>query len=170
MAYEVLNISNNLKLSQLDVSDANLFFELIDKNREYLAKFLPWPNETKSVNNSVEFIEQTIKLRQNGEEYGFGIIYKNQIVGHISLMHIKNGQAEIGYWIGAQYSGQGIMMIVVIALTKFAHDTLKLKDVIVLANPENIGSNKVAEKSGYELNSVTVSESGEKMNRWVSSR
>lgn len=67
-------------------------------------------------------------------------------------MHIKDQkEPEIGYWLDRQYTRQGIMTKAVIALTQFGLETLKLPKIIIMAHPDNIASNKVAEKCGYKL-------------------
>lgn len=170
MAYETLSVSEEIKLEQLNPLEADCLFGLIENDREYLSRFLPWPNETKTVNDSLDFIEQTIKLRQNGEEYGFGIKYNNKIIGHVSLMYLNTGRPEIGYWIASQYSGRGITTTAAAALTEFAHNLLNLKELTILANPDNIGSNRVAENLGYELNGTEISDTGETLNKWVSAK
>lgn len=167
MSYETINVSENIKLEQLKLTEAEVFFGLIDKDREYLARFLPWPNETKSIDDSIDFIKRMIKMRDSGEEYGYAIKYDDEIIGHISLMEIKSGCPKIGYWIASNYSGRGIMTEAARLFTDFALNIIGLMEVIILANPGNIGSNRVAEKVGYKFNGVMISESGETLNKWI---
>jgi ribosomal-protein-serine acetyltransferase len=164
--YSELNIDSDLRLKQLDVSQAEYLFELTEKDREYLSKWLPWPNKTHSSKDSRIFIESIIQKRKNKEEYGFGIEFEKNLVGHISLIHLKDVRdPEIGYWISSNYAGKGITTKAVTALTQFGFNTLKLKKIIIRANPDNIASNKVAKKVGY-LFSHQTEDKGELLNVW----
>jgi ribosomal-protein-serine acetyltransferase len=164
--YPEIDIDSDLRLKQLEVAQANHLFELTEQNREYLSKFLPWPKHTNSSEDSKAFIESVIQKRKNGEEYGFGIELDGNLVGHISLMHLKDDkEPEIGYWIESKSAGKGVITKSLIALTQFGFDTLKLRKIIIRAHPDNIGSNKVAEKAGYKYSHQGEDEDGP-LNIW----
>jgi ribosomal-protein-serine acetyltransferase len=164
--YPEINIDSELRLKQLDVAQADRLFELTEQNREYLSKFLPWPKHTHSSEDSKTFIESIIQKRKSGEEYGFGIELDGNLVGHISLMHLRDGkEPEIGYWVESKSAGKGVTTKAATALTKFGIDTLKLKRIIIRVRPDNIGSNKVAEKSGYKFSHHGEDEEGP-LNIW----
>jgi len=164
--YPEIEIDSSLQLKQLDVSQADYLFELTEQDREYLSKWLPWPKYTHSSDDSKNFIESIAEKRKNGEEYGFGIEFKGKLVGHISLMHLKGEkEPEIGYWIASNSAGNGLTTKSVIALTQFGLNTLGLKKIIIRAHPDNIGSNKVAEKAGYKYGYQGEDEDGP-LNIW----
>lgn len=164
--YTEIEIDSNLRLKQLDISQADVLFALTVKDREYLSKWLPWPKHTHSSEDSKAFIESVIQKRKNGEEYGFGIEQDGNLVGHISLMHLKDEkEPEIGYWIASNSTGQGIVTKVATALTQFGINMLGLKKIIIRAHPNNIGSNKVAEKSSYKFSYQGKDEDGP-LNIW----
>ena len=166
--YETLPIDDTLELRAVTREEAQTMFDLTENNRPYLAKYLPWANETKTVDDSLAFIEATESKRANGEEYGFGIVVDGQIVGHISIMHLKDGKMpEIGYWIAESASGSGITTKAAKAVTGFGLDMLGLDAILIRAVPENTGSNKIAEKLGYKLEGVELDEKGLPHNRWV---
>lgn len=166
MDYQVVDIDKDLRLVQLTTEQADGLFELIDNDREYLSQWLPWPEHTKTVGDSRAFIESTIKKREVGEEYGYGIEYLQRIIGHASLMHLSGGnRPEIGYWIASDFSGRGITTRVALALAKLGRDSLGLNEIIIRAEPENVGSNKVAESTGFELIGQEEND-GKIMNVW----
>ena len=161
-----IDIEPGLLLRQLDVTQADKLFELIEQDREYLKKWLPWPDFTHSAEDSKTYIESVIQKRKNGEEYGFGVELDGNLVGHIGLMHLKDDkEPEIGYWVASNTTGKGITTKATIALTQFGLDKLKLKKIIIRAHTDNFGSNKVAEKSGYKLSCQTKGEDGP-LNVW----
>jgi len=166
--YETLSIDDTLELRAVTREDAQTMFDLTVGNRQYLAKYLPWANETKSVNDSLAFIDATDNKRINGAEYGFGIVVSGQIVGHISLMHLKDDKMpEIGYWIAESASGGGITTKAAKTVTNFGLNTLGLNCILIRAVPENTGSNKIAESLGYKLEEIVFDEKGLAHNHWV---
>ena len=167
MKYKEIAVDSNLKLVQLRLDQAGRLFELTDSDREYLGRFLPWVQYVKSVEDSKSFIKSTIDKRLTGEEYGYGIEYDGAIVGHISLMHMNDGEIpEIGYWIGSSYAGRGITTNATRALTEFGLSELGYKRILVRADKENPGSNKVAEKVGYKFMGEQV-RGDSILNKWM---
>jgi len=161
LIYPALEIELGLRLKQLELAQSDHLFELTEQNRDYLSKWLPWPERTHSSDDSRAFIESIALKRKNGEEYGFGIEVDGNLVGHISLMHLKGEkEPEIGYWIALNCAGKGVTTKSVIALTQFGFETLGLKNIIIRAHPDNIGSNKVAEKAGYKYGYQTTDDDG----------
>lgn len=153
MNYEQVSVDDNLSLVQLQPDQADRLFELTDKNRDYLGKFLPWPPYVKTVEDSRKHIEETLENRVADSTYTYGIEFDGEIVGDISLRNIndKARSPEIGYWISPDHSGQGLTTKSVQALTSLGLSTLGLDKIIIRADPDNIASNKVAEKAGYTL-------------------
>ncbi len=148
--YETIKVDESLILEQLKIEDADDLFALTEKDRAYLSEYLPWPEKTKSVDDSKEFIKLMIQRRADNQEYGYGIKYDNNVIGHISLMHVNDEKRpEIGYWVASEFSGKGITTKATAALTSFALSKLGIPRIIIRAEPENTGSNRVAEKAGY---------------------
>jgi len=162
---EIIQVDDMLTLEQLRIEDADRLFALTDKDREYLSEFLPWPKFTKTVSDSRGFIELMLQRRKDNKEYGYGIKYDGSVIGHISLMHIAEERPEIGYWIASEYNGRGITSKASAALTHFALSTMEIPRLVIRAEPENIGSNKIAEKIGYTLVGQEH-EDGKTLNIW----
>ena len=166
LPYEIIAINPRLRLRQLQLADAERVFSLVDADREYLAKYLPWADKTTEVEHSRDFIKLMLDRRESGDEYGYGIEYDGMIIGHTSIMHLKDRDVpEIGYWIGSDYQDKGIMTVVILELTDFTFHTLNRNEAIIRAEPDNIGSNRVAEKCGYHRDGEIV-EDGKTLNIW----
>ncbi|PWJ85411.1 ribosomal-protein-alanine N-acetyltransferase [Pseudaminobacter salicylatoxidans] len=77
----------------------------------------------------------------------------NRLVGGITLGNIRHGVAQtgqVGYWIGARYAGQGLMLDAVLLLSNFAFDTLRLHRIEAACIPSNKRSIRVLEKAGFQ--------------------
>ncbi len=167
MSFEHIPIDEQLNLIQLQPDQAEKLFELTDNNRDYLGEFLPWAPEVKEIKDSRVHIEETIVNRESNTTYTYGIEYEGEIVGDISLRNMNSASRppEIGYWIAANYAGKGLTTRAVQALTNLGIETLQLSKIIIRANPDNLASNRVAEKAGYRLVDHEV-ENGENLNVW----
>lgn len=167
MSYENIPVDKQVRLIQLQTNQADRLFELTDDNREYLGKFLPWPPFVKSVDDSRKHIEETLVNRSEDVAYTYGIEYRGEIVGDISLRNLNDTQKtpEIGYWIAPDYAGKGLTTKSVQALTNLGLRSLGLSKIIIRANPQNGASNKVAEKAGY-VQIGTAIEHDEPLNIW----
>ncbi len=151
-SYEQLNVDDNLTLKSLSRADAESLFSLVDGNREYLGNFLPWVNQTTSTEDSLEFIKKTEDERAQGLGYGFGMYVEGALAGHISLMNLEEGKRpEIGYWIAEDVSGKGITSKAAKTIGDFGFNNLGIKEIIIKAEPNNIASNSIAKRLGYEL-------------------
>lgn len=168
MKHTDIKVDDKLRLRQLHLSEAEEIFRLVDEDREYLGKWLPWVEATKSVSDNREFLATVIQDREAGTSYGFGIIYDGTVVGHTSLMLNRGEHPEIGYWIASKFTGQGITTRAARALTEFGFQELGLKTIIIKADPENHASNRVAEKLGYTLTkTVPDGDDQHMMNIWT---
>ena len=87
----------------------------------------------------------------------FGIEVDRQAIGSISLMvgeDIARRTAEVGYWIGREYWGRGIMVEALRATTRYAFDALSLVRVFAVPFVTTTRSSRVLEKAGYVLEGV----------------
>lgn len=113
-----------------------------------------WPPHT-SVENSLEIIRTVfsapetyaVVLKDSDEPVGAcGIMFADGL--HSAAM--KPGEAEIGYWIGKPYWGQGLIPEAVKALLSRCFNELKLDTVWCGYYDENIKSKRVCEKCGFK--------------------
>lgn len=171
LPYETFRVDDELVLRGLNTADSEELFKLVDANRVYLAQYLPWANSTKSVDDSIAFIQKTKQERLNGSGYGFGLILNGEIAGHVGLMDIQSEKSElgpeIGYWITEAESGKGLTTKAAEALTDFGLNELKLDSIIIRAKEDNVASNRVAEKLGYTYKGVFRDDDNENCNHWV---
>jgi ribosomal-protein-serine acetyltransferase len=79
------------------------------------------------------------------------ILFRGEIVGAASFNQIDwtNKTAYIGYWLTAEYQGNGIMTKTARALTDYAIKELKLNRVVIKAAVENKKSRAIPEKLGF---------------------
>lgn len=93
------------------------------------------------------------KLKSTGDEtLSLLIEIEKEAVGCISLERISKGhKAEMGYWLGRQHWGKGIMTEAVKAMTKLGFNKYKLKRIQAHVFISNKASARVLEKTGFKL-------------------
>ena len=65
LPYAEIKVDDHLKLRQLHLDESEKLFKLVDDDREYLQKWLPWVDNTKSPQDSERFISETIQKRKD---------------------------------------------------------------------------------------------------------
>lgn len=90
--------------------------------------------------------------------YAITISDTQLLIGAISYVAIREGEAEFGYWIGVPYWGKGYCTEATSALIDFGFTTLGLKKQFARHLPENEASARVIVKSGlHYIGDVTAS-------------
>ena len=144
-------IDQELSLKLVESNDANRIFELTDRSRAYLRQWLPWVDFTKTPSDSLEYIEMSRKAYAEKVSLNAAILYRGEIAGIAGYNWIDwtNKAVSIGYWLGAEYQGHGIMTRAVQALTNHAILDLKLNRIEIRAAMENTKSRSIPERLGY---------------------
>lgn len=130
--------------------EASLRKHINNKNVAKDTVEIPHPYSAEDAN---EWIRNSLRLQkeESPEEVRFALVIDGEVVGGISLVNIEGHKAEIGYWLGEDYWGKGLMTEAVEAVTKYGFEVLKLKRIYAYTFPTNKGSQRVLEKAGYEL-------------------
>jgi ribosomal-protein-serine acetyltransferase len=170
----IIAVDDAVELRQVPIDDGSILFELTDRNREYLRKWLPWVDNTNSVDDSVEFLKGSHQRFTDGSDYGFGVYVNGDLAGHTGLKHLKNSDLdpEIGYWLGEEFAGQGITTRVARKLTELALLTLEKHKVIIRADVNNAASNRIAQKLDYHFERQSNDElrPGHILNVWAKTK
>lgn len=110
---------------------------------------IPYPYRLKDarwwINHNLKLNRQKKKTSIN-----FAIEMDGEVIGGIGLDRIYGHSAEIGYWLGRKYRGQGIMTEAVKLVTKYAFKKLGLNRVYAFAFLWNRASAFVLKKNGFK--------------------
>jgi ribosomal-protein-serine acetyltransferase len=145
-----LELSDASQLRLLAPSDAGELHRLIEANREYLARWLPWAaGQTESV--TLDFIHRTRTQLRANDGFQLAIVQGGQIVGVIGFHTVDwvNRSTSIGYWIAAERQGQGTMTEATRALVDHAFFAWGLERVEIRAATGNERSKAIPERLGF---------------------
>lgn len=145
------NIDNDLKLGLSIPQFAEEMFALTDKNREHLKQWLPWLDKIVKVSDTASFISLQLKRFSEGEAIHLSIFYKHMLAGVVAYNIIDqvNGIAKVGYWLGEEYTGKGIMLRAVKELVFLGFDYWPIQKVEIHCAETNIKSRAIPEKLGF---------------------
>ena len=151
-----LLIDSELSLSLLKIADAQELFSLVEDNRQYLRKTLPWLDEVRSLDEQISYIAHC----DSDYELGKGVLYairkSGRIVGTVGLNWIdfENRSCGVGYWISEDQMGLGIATRSCFRLIDHCFTDLNFHRFVLEASVENIPSCKVADRLGMRLEGV----------------
>src|SRR5579883_178174 len=152
----IIPVDDEIELRILEEWDAPELFRLIDRHRAYLREWLPWVDYETSVEDSRRFARRSVQRYLDNEGCDMGIRYQSQLAGVISFHTVNwpNRQVEIGYWLGADFQGHGIMTGACRAMLEYAFRKLQLNRVTILCASGNPRSRAIPERLGFTREGV----------------
>ena len=147
----IISARENLVMRSLLGSDASTVYRVVDNNRAYLRKWLPWVDSTDSPAVTESVIASWEKDYDNGNDVVLGIFENGKYVGNIGLHSIKrpNRSGMVGYWLSENAQGRGIVTDCVRALMDFGFGTLDLNRIYVYCAADNTKSRAIPERLGF---------------------
>ena len=109
---------------------------------------LPYPY---TENDAREFIQSMLCVDKN-QVFAFAIVHDNKCIGSIGVfrqgnIHFKT--AELGYYIGEQYWGRGLMTQAVKDICEYVFENSDIIRIFSEPFANNIASQRVLEKNGF---------------------
>ncbi|GAB2693221.1 GNAT family N-acetyltransferase [Paenibacillus thermoaerophilus] len=152
-----IQADEDIRLFLLEERHAEDVFRLTDKDRDYLREWLPWVDGTTSPDHTRQFIKAGLQAFARNNGFQLGISCRNQLAGCIGLHFIDwpNRKTSIGYWLGSDFQGRGIMTRACSALIDYLFRDLDLNRVEIRAAAQNAKSRAIPERLGF-VNEGTV--------------
>lgn len=100
-----------------------------------------------------KWIQATHHAAEKGDSYAFALVKKeeDELIGCMILDISKDHQrAELGYWLGHPYWGQGFATEAAQKMVQFGFEDLGLNRIFAIAMTKNSGSYKVMGKIGMK--------------------
>jgi len=155
-APDALPLGADAILRLLRPADATAMFELVDRNRPWLRQWLPWIDAAQSPVNSRSFIIAATEQVRLREGFHCGIIERGNLAGVIGLQRIDwaNRKTAIGYWLGRNFTGRGLMTRAVEAVTTWCITELDLYRIEIRCAVGNAPSRRIPERLGFRLEGI----------------
>jgi ribosomal-protein-serine acetyltransferase len=141
-------IDGEICLRPICAGDAGDLFALVNRDRVYLRQWLPWLDASRSVQDTLNFIELSQKQFEKKEALVVCIRLRDEIAGQIGFHRFdwNNRSTSIGYWLAQNMQGKAIVTRSCRLLLNFAFTELKLNRVEIRCALENKKSRAVLER------------------------
>lgn len=111
---------------------------------------IPYPYTKR---DAVDWLERQEPTRLAGMGLNLAVVRPttNELLGAIGLETVKigHGAASIGYWLAPEARGHGYITNAVRLLAQWGFDHLRLARIELITDPQNVASQRVAERCGF---------------------
>ena len=151
-----LKVDHEIELQLLQIKDSSELFQLVQRNRAHLRRWLPWVDSMVSSLQYKTIIPEWLKQYRDNNGFQAGIRFKGKLAGVIGLHFIDwfNKQTTIGYYLGKEFEGYGIMTRVLKTLLHYIFSHLQLNRVEIRCGVFNHKSKAIPERLGFVLEGV----------------
>ena len=127
-------------------------FTLTNQNREYLKRWLPWLDAVTEVNDTRNFINEQLERFAKGEALHVSIFYRGNLAGVLGFNQIDqlNKIGYIGYWLGEEYCGKGLMTTAVKDIIEIGQEFYGIEKFDIRAATQNARSRAIPERLGFQ--------------------
>jgi RimJ/RimL family protein N-acetyltransferase len=136
-----------------DPRDAPLVKEAIDSSLEHLREFMPWAlDEPQTLEEKTTLLKGFRSAFDAGENFVYGIFSRDEseVLGGTGLHpRIEAGGLEIGYWIRASATRQGLATESSAALTRVGIEVCDADRIEIRVEPANMASAGIPRKLGF---------------------
>lgn len=151
-----IQLSETIDLEPIDDRHAEPTFDLIDRNRAHLKTFLTWVDYMQSVDNFRSFINGAKQRMADKQEVSFMIFHEGKVAGRIGLYYLdhQNKIANIGYWLGKEFEGKGLVTQACQEIIRLGFTELGLNRIEVKCATGNVKSQAIPERLGFTKEGV----------------
>jgi RimJ/RimL family protein N-acetyltransferase len=133
--------------------DAELLSDALNSSIDHLKPFMPWADDLpQSVDDSRALLRRFRAAFDTNEQFIFGMFAadESELLGGCGLHpRIGPGGLEIGYWVRASATRQGIATEAAAALTRAGFEVCGADRIEIRIDPANIQSLGVPNKLGF---------------------
>ncbi len=131
-------------------TDAERIWHLVETNRNHLKKWLPWLDRNTSIDDTRNFIADSLKSYAENKSM-VNVIVDGGVCGVCGFNCIDDSikAGFIGYWIAEEYQGKGLVTQSCQALELLGFERLGLNKIEIHVAEENVRSRHVAERLKY---------------------
>jgi ribosomal-protein-serine acetyltransferase len=135
-------------LRRLVMEDLEEIWALVEQERDRLGNWMPWISGLTTIDEERAWLESVSS--NEGTLEGCGLFVEGRYVGGVGLSwDAFNIVGEIGYWIGSEHEGRGLVTRAVRVLIDVGFEELGLNRIIIRTGVENRRSWAIAERLGF---------------------
>jgi ribosomal-protein-serine acetyltransferase len=141
----------DIEIVLLNDEHAEQLFNLVDRNRSHLSPWFGWVKYMTSTDSFRNFITASKQRMEDGAEISYVIFYKGELAGRIGIYYIDkaNRSGGIGYWLGKEYVGKGIVSSCIPEILSAGFNDLHLNRIEIKCATDNARSKAVPERFSF---------------------
>ncbi len=150
-----LEIADGIHLHPFAEADAEELHALIEANRGQLRRWLSWA-AAQTFEDTLGFIHRCEEQVAANDGFQAAIVIDGAIAGTIGYVGVnwQHRSTNLGYWLGEQHQGKGMMTQAVRALVDHALLVWDLNRVEIRVAAENRRSRAIPERLGFRQEGV----------------
>ncbi|MGH3133041.1 MAG: GNAT family N-acetyltransferase [Gaiellaceae bacterium] len=116
-----------------------------------ISRWIPWVPSPYSRADAETFLRGC--LESGDERYPFAVVDAgtHAVLGSIDMgLNSQGYRGNVGYWVARPARGRGICTSALRLLARWALDELRLQRLELITDPDNVASQRVAEKVGFQ--------------------
>jgi RimJ/RimL family protein N-acetyltransferase len=121
-----------------------------------IARWLPNLPHPYRVEDARSFVELATDGREHGREWAFAIVDDTDTLLGVINVRLTEEPPTVGYWLAREARGRGIATAATVAISQWTFETFQPPRLALHAEPENLASVRVAEKSGFVRVPATI--------------
>jgi ribosomal-protein-serine acetyltransferase len=159
-------VAPGIEMRQFRREDAEPAFAVVDRHRDYLRRWLPWVDGTRSAEDVLQFIGRTLDEFETNRNPQAGIWVDGVLSGSMGCHPIDwaHRNSSIGYWIRPDLQGRGIVTQCCEVMLDHLFKELGLHRVEIRCGTGNTRSCAVPARLGFTREGVA------REAEWVSDR
>lgn len=150
-----IEISKQIQLNSLVLSDASQMLKLIEDNRQALGRYLPWVAAVTDIASAEKFIDERVNIGLPGAQW-FKVIIDGVLCGMFGIKSFdpETGVAEIGYVLAERFQGKGVIGNIISGMSGYIKDRIGATVMEFRCLAPNQPSINVALRAGAILTQV----------------
>ena len=144
-------VAGDLRLARVDPVEVDAILEGVRASIEALHRWQPWASLDYDRTAAMAWACRAWLGWEAGSQYTFVVRRAGdpRVLGTVGVNAIHEGQANLGYWTRTDAVGQGVATLAARRCARFAFDDAGLRRLHLHHHVDNIGSQRVAEKTGF---------------------
>ncbi|CAN5472924.1 GNAT family protein [soil metagenome] len=150
---KTLSINDRITLKPLSIEMSGEIREFVIHNYNHLAPWFEWLTPDYSELDTIDFISRSLSKDPIISGFNFAIIVDGKYAGTIGNHGIDqmHNSSSLGYYLGKEYEGKGIMLNSVRVVIHYLYDELKIERLEIRCNVDNLRSRALPERLGFKL-------------------
>lgn len=153
---EHIRVNSKIELETLKLSMTDVIFESIDRDREFLTRWLPFIDFNQKKSDTENFIKSVLNQPGRKRDEVYSIWYNQEFAGLIGFKETDwiNRKTELGYWLTKKMQGKGIITSSTQKLLRFAFHKLNMNRVQIKVAVGNSRSSAIPKKLGFKFEGI----------------